>query len=397
MKKQIILISKDIQFLYKLVKNNPDWNIVCVTKINETEQVLEQQYCDVLIVDYDISISGITDLLQKIATYYPHIARIIISDSAYKDNMLKSNIPGHQFLAKSTNIETLVNTVTRTYQIRTILNNDMLKDLVSQMATLPSLPSIYTEIVEELRSADPSIKRAGEIISTDAGMAAKILQLANSAFFSPAKQITDPVQATIFLGFETIKALVLSVHIFTQIDPKIAQTFHIEKLWKHSIFVAGNAKIITTSQSPKDKNLIDNAFIAGLLHDIGKVIFAVNLPERYKTIFENAQNNSIPLFKTELQNFQTTHAELGGYLLGLWGFPDEIVEALVFHHDPAKNISEKFSASTAVYLGNIFATTPDDRSLKNKLDMTYLNKMGFTLSVPKWRRLCQTEKNKNES
>jgi HD-like signal output (HDOD) protein len=188
------------------------------------------------------------------------------------------------------------------------------------------------EIIEELNSEEGSIDKIGEIISRDAGMSAKILQLVNSAFFGLISRVSHPSQAVHMLGLDTVKALVLSVKIFSQFDKSVMKLFSVEYLWKHSLTVGTCAKEIAIATG-MNKRVIEDSFMAGILHDIGIVVLAANLPEKYKEVMA-IYKEGVTLAEAENQVFVASHPEVGAYLLGLWGLPDEIIVPVFCHHFP---------------------------------------------------------------
>jgi putative nucleotidyltransferase with HDIG domain len=330
-------------------------------------------------------------LLAEVKKRYPQVVRIILSGQLEQEMTLKSIPMAHQSLSKPCDVEVLKHTIEKTFALRDLLANESIKRIVSQIESLPSMPSVYTEIMEEVQSPDPSIKRVGEIISKDLAMTAKILQLVNSAFFGLMRQISSPQEAVILLGTETIKALVLSVKIFSQFDQKKFSRFSFDGLLNHGISVSLYASTITKEEK-LDKNLINGAFMAGLLHDIGKLILATNFSEPYQEVLDEAQNAGQNLWDLENKKFGSSHAEIGAYLMGLWGLEYPVVEAIAFHHRPGKSITQDIGSLTAVHIGNALYhealnSTEEDPNLR--YDAGYLDRIGVTNRMPEWRQVCR--------
>src|SRR5262249_55199978 len=160
--------------------------------------------------------------------------------------------------------------------------------------------------------------RAGQIVAKDMGLTAKILQLVNSAFFGLGRPIAHPEEAAMFLGSETLKALVLSLGIFSQFQHLRLTEFNVESLWKHSWTVGVLSKRLCELETAR-RVTTDEAFISGLLHDVGKLVLAGNYPERLEQNLRIARQQAIPLWEQENRTWGAGHAELGGHLLGLWG------------------------------------------------------------------------------
>ena len=182
------------------------------------------------------------------------------------------------------------------------------------------------------------MKSVGQIIERDIAMSAKVLQLVNSAFFGLPQHVASPSQAVVLLGLETVKMLVLTTHVFSQFEERKLGGLQINALWRHSLAVAAMAKGIARAEQAPPKS-IDHAFMAGMLHDVGKLILAANIPDPYHAALAMAKQKAMPPQDAERMFLGATHAEVGAYLLGLWGLPDSIVIATALHHRPRAQYS----------------------------------------------------------
>lgn len=255
---------------------------------------------------------------------------------------------------------------------------------------MPSVPRLYNELVEELKSPDPSIKNVGGIISKDAAMTAKILQMVNSAFFGLANRITNPVTAVNLLGINTILSLVLSVKVFEKFESIDSPGFSIDQIFDHGLRTASYAKAIAKSVG-LDETVVDDSFVAGLLHDCGRLVLIGNVPEMYSEIKRLTDTHNTAIEYAEKKVFRATHAELGAYLLGIWGLPDSIIEAVAYHHSPNRSTSKTISALTTVYAANVI----DNAIVSNKtddileyFDLEYMEKVNAGEKVQSWVEIC---------
>jgi hypothetical protein len=158
----------------------------------------------------------------------------------------------------------------------------------------------------------------GQLVERDVGMTAKILQIVNSAFFGLPRRVVNAQDAVALLGYDTLKALVLSSGIFSQFDARRMRCLNLDALWRHSTQAGVFARTIAVSEKlPRAAQ--DEAFTAGMLHDIGKLVLAQNFPEEYAEVLAEAQAGKRPPAEIEQARFGASHAELGAYLLGLWG------------------------------------------------------------------------------
>ena len=206
-------------------------------------------------------------------------------------------------------------------------------------------------------------------------MSAKLLQLVNSAFFSLAARVNSIQRAVNILGIETIKALILSAKIFSQFErPGLPS---VSTLWDHSLMTAMIARSIAT-QEDLEQNQIDEAFTAGLLHDIGQLILMDIMPGRYAKIRNSGIDAGRPIWEAEESALGTTHAEIGAYLIGIWGLSGSLVKTVAFHHCPSKSSSRSVSTLTAVHLADYAEHTSRGESGKERLDMEYLDNLGIS-------------------
>jgi putative nucleotidyltransferase with HDIG domain len=303
----------------------------------------------------------------------------------------------HQFLAKPCDAEALRETILRVLALRNLLHDPTLARLVAGIGSLPSLPASYAAINDELASEDPSLQRVAEIISKDIAMSAKVLQLVNSAFFGLARRVETIEQAVTLLGTEIIKSLVLSNAAFSQFRP-VSTRFLAERLWNHSLLVGSIAAKIAKAEGA-DKSVVGAALQAGILHDLGQLILATHLPQQFDVALEAAKVREVPLFETERETIGATHAQVGAYLLGLWGLPDSTVEAVAFHHEPASCTLRTFAPLTAVHAANALLHSGVDgpESVESRLDTEFLAAGQCSARLTDWQEIAREVLNGTET
>lgn len=346
---------------------------------------------DVIISDMKMPEMDGSQLLAEVKQRHPHIVRLILSGHVEQETTLHSIQFAHQCLSKPCDVELLKQTLAKLFSLRDILSDDAIKKIVSQIESLPSLPSIYTEIMAEMQSDDPSIKNVGVIIGRDVSMTAKILQVVNSVFFGLPQKIGNPQQAVMLLGLEAIKSLVLSVKIFSEFSHKEYSWFNIDAIFNHSISVSTYAKAIVKREQ-MHHDLINYSLMAGLLHDLGKLILATNFKDTYQQVLTESRNSDHKLWELEHETFGTSHAEIGAYLMGLWNLENPIIEAIAFHHCPSKSVSSQLGLLTAVHVANALdheADYPQDQEMELQYDPEYLDRLGVSDRITEWRRVCK--------
>lgn len=374
MQKKILFVgdpSKKLKGFHKMLRSMSDeWEPIFVETGAEALGALEKDYFHVLVTDVRSPCSDGCDLLENLRKLYPHVVRIILASKSERAHV-NSFASNSRFLAIPCDAEALRDAVGRALALRGLLEDQSLVDVISEMESLPSLSPLYTEFVREVKSPNCSLNRLAEIISRDVGMSAKILQVANSAFYGHPKQVSSLVGAIMFLGMETIKALILCVKVFSSFGRGRLPGISITGLWDHSISTGMNARSIAT-QKDLDQSRIDEAFVAGLLHDVGKLILLDRLPGKCLEIADMQKSSGLPLWEAEKKVIGTTHAQLGAFLMGLWGLPEAIVEAIAYHHCPSSCANKGFSTLAAVHLGDSLAHGETPGNNKDRLDHEYL-------------------------
>jgi HD-like signal output (HDOD) protein len=175
--------------------------------------------------------------------------------------------------------------------------------------------------------------------------------MVNSAFFGLPQAMANPTEATIYLGVEIVKALVLSIKAFSQFEQTKVKSFSLDHIWHHSWRVGLWARWIAMAERQEQK-VRYQCFSGGLLHDIGKLVLASGLPAAFQAAMDRAQQDQIPVWQAEQETFGASHAEVGAYLLGLWGLQNPVVEAVALHHRPAQSLNQTFGPLTTVHVAN---------------------------------------------
>lgn len=370
-----------------------DWDMAFVESGPAALELLAGKAFEVVVTDMRMPGMDGGQLLRCVMEQYPQTIRIVLSGQADRAAILGAIGSIHQYLSKPCDAETLKASLTRACGLGELLADENLKQYISQLETLPSLPLLYDELLNELQSPVASEKMLGQIISKDIGMSAKVLQLVSSAFSGIRTHIPHPAQAVILLGLDTVKILGLSAQVFSRFPPIQAEnSLFPDTFWSHSVNVARMAQQIVKAEGAEQK-LIDYAFIAGLLHDVGKLVLATYSPQKYKQVLTLARQENIKVMAAERVLFgQATHAKVGAYLSGLWGLPELITDTILFHHNPDPYPHRNCNILiTAVHVAN---------ALENSLfsnqaltDLPELDRDGpansdFAKRLPVWQELC---------
>ncbi|MGZ8940677.1 MAG: HDOD domain-containing protein [Limisphaerales bacterium] len=312
---------------------------------------LEQVAFDVIFVDLKSGPLASIQFLHQVWSRHPSTIRFLLSDSLAPDIMVTCALGPHQVLLKPLEGPAIRNAMERAALVNRLFQNKDVQTLVSRIRTFPSRPTIYAEVIRELRSSNASAQTVGELVSRDLAISAKLLQITNSAFFGFNRPVAKPGDAVLLLGMETTASLVLGIEAFSQLDNVKLKYFSTDQIWRHCQIVANSARAIAEHVT-QDADLAQEAYTAALLHDIGKLALAVNLDEAYRDALNVGREKHIPAWQVERQAFGATHAEAGAYLLSLWGLPANVIEAVANHHIPARELSSEYTALTALHVAN---------------------------------------------
>ena len=339
------------------------------------------------------------ELLHDIRDICPQTMRFIAGDVTDQSVIIDCIGGTHQFIRRPFQPATLMGALKRGLKLDNWLATAELRKLVPKLRRLPSLPSTYFNLVKEIESASATTQGIGSIISRDPVVTGRLLHMSNSAAFALAQKVTDPVHAVALLGIDTVKSLVMSLQVFSQTDVARGAGISLEILWEHSLLVAKYARQIALKQTG-DQRLAGDAFTAGLLHDVGRIVLASNLPKEYSAIIDSARQNQRPLHEEETLVLKVNHAEISAYLLGMWGLPVEIVEAAGGHHSPGQTVfANEFTLLSAVHAANVFAHESGgqtDGLLLPALDEDYYKMIKLDDQLPLWREICTGEEQEDK-
>jgi putative nucleotidyltransferase with HDIG domain len=375
--------------LYRVAfeKEQKEWDVEFAPGAPEALEKMESEPFDVVVTDMRMPAMSGAELVVEVMKRHPKTSRLILSGYADQEQVARCIGATHQFIAKPVGLKTLRATICRICSLDTWLGDDKLRALVAQLRTVPSLPSLYFRINEALANPDTSIEEIAAIVQQDPAMTAKILQLVNSAFFGIARRITSPVEAVQFLGVGRLRSLVLSLHVFSSFDGAKIPNFSIEKVWSHSISASLVAQQIAKAEKV-DRATADEFFVAAMLHDIGKVMLASSLPDLYQEAMTLAKQRGISRTEAERETFGVSHSEVGAYLLGLWGLPVTIVEAIALHHEPARSGVRAFSPLAVAHVANALEkeiNDPEAGKATDAIDGAYLAEIGLASRLDAWR------------
>lgn len=370
-----------------------DWDMAFAESGQEALAYLSTNPAAVIVSDMRMPGMDGAALLSRIRELYPHTVRIILSGFADKEAILQTIGPSHRYLAKPCDADTLSNAIENSLKLRVGLRATDLQHVLTQMTHVPTLPRIYSDIMAELSAEFGSPDSLADKIEKDIGLTAQLLKLTNSAYFNLPTKCTTVRQAINFLGFDNIRATILLAGVFEQfkgISPSLQRT--VETLTNRSLSIALLAqRIVRLEKLPGQ--VADQAFCAGLLAHVGTLVLVANKPVDFMSAMTRMEHDHTDILEAEKATFNATHEQLGGYLLGLWGFTDAVVEAVAHHHMPSAYTVKPAPVLTAVHVAQHLSRSKMARARTAKhtgLDMSYLEIAGLSSRLGAWREMYGT-------
>ena len=225
------------------------------------------------------------------------------------------------------------------------------EEIVQDVSTIHSLPLFYSRLDEAINHPRSSITDIGKVISEDQGLTARILKLANSPLFGYFSKIETISQAVTIIGIQQVRDLAMALSVMDVFAGIPKELINMEQFWRHSIATGLTARLLATSQ--RESNL-ERFFVAGILHDVGRLIMFIKLPELCMEMLEECKEHNRLLYHVEKERLGFDHAEIGGNLLRKWKIPPSVAEPTEYHHRPHRAELYPREASL-LHLADIFA------------------------------------------
>ncbi|MBC8095897.1 MAG: HDOD domain-containing protein, partial [Akkermansiaceae bacterium] len=391
MKKRILFVEDNtllLQMYQAMLEGDSQWEVATAENGFQALELMKLSAFDVVVSDMRMPRMNGLELMNEVRQHSPRSSRIVVSGLNDQEEVARSLDSTHQFLAKPFDVKALKSTLNRICGLDAYLKDEKIRTLVGHFSSLPSFPSLYVEVMKEISAEEPSLENIASVIARDPGMTAKMLQIVNSAAIGLSRKVGNPFEAVQFLGLGTVRSLVLSAHIFSCFEQTNLKGFSVTQLWDHGM-KCGRIACMIMQYEQAEPGDVEDAYIAGMLHDIGKLMVADGLPDQFQQAIALAVERDIPLHEAELEVFGATHAGVAAYLLGLWGLPAAIVEAVAFHHTPAVSDLRVLGPLAAVHVANVLEHEISGHPLPGKaaeLDINYLASVRCENRLNAWRQ-----------
>ena len=388
-----ILFVDDDQFLLDGLRDalrpyRRRWAMSFVTSGEAALTTLDGEPPDVVISDLRMPGMDGATLLELVRERCPTAVRVVLSGHADVHMVARAASAAHRLIAKPCETEELARVIERSCALQDIAVRVELDRRAIGASALPSVPHLYAELTELLAGPTAGAANAAKIVEKDIAMTAKVLQLANSAYFGRRSPVSKVADAVAYLGLEALRALVLHAGAFHEfpVNPTIPG-FDLEELQRHCTRVARVAGALASQTIGSSDTLT-----AGLLHDVGLLVLASQDREGLARTFAAAREESRPIHQIERERHGVTHAEIGAHLLALWGLPHPVTEAVAGHHDP-QWLKLPFDGVAVIHVANVLVEELEselgpDAPPPSELDLDYLERAGLAAQLPQWRELA---------
>lgn len=347
---------------------------------------------DLILSDHMMPQMHGAELLDAVRIASPSTVRIIMSGYVAIDRLTVIT-SAHQYVAKPFDAGELKELLERTFAAQDRLGQTGLRDVVTSLRTLPSLPQVRHTLLLELQDEYGATANIGNLIAQDAGLTAKVLQFANSPLFGREYLVTNPADAVSCLGTAIVAAIVMAQTLFKHYTDNSHPEVNLRQIWNHCWETAAFTQFFC-----REKGLVrgtcEEGFLAGLLHETGRLVLVDNFPDKYQAACDAARAAKSPLVPRLRDVFGTTPAAVGAYLLDLWGMPSGVVRAIAFLEKPEDEHAKSFSLATGLYIADHIASRrfPPDPFPPMDWNRLYVRSMGGPEELAAWERKAKSER-----
>ncbi|MBI5387464.1 MAG: HDOD domain-containing protein [Verrucomicrobia bacterium] len=394
--KRVLLVGVDLEPFQDLpqrfFEKAPDWEMTFAPCGVKAFAMLDRdpRPFDAAMADHVLPDMRGEQVLDEVKRRYPKALRFVCAPTALDNHRKKQLSTGTHLLLMPCTHLMLLSALQRAFTFQDILPQDRFQELLGSIQNLPSPPAIYHQVLRELDSPTGSTETVGLLIAQDPSLTAKVLQVANSVAYGLHQQVTDAPTAVMHLGVETTKSLILLASTMSFYENLKVAEFNLDSMWHHSLETSRCARAIARTERLPE-SVASMASTAGLLHDLGKLVLASNLPKSSALAVKIARRHRIPLWDIEQDVLGTSHAEIGAALLHIWGLPYEIAEAVAFHHTPRRQGKSNFGPLAVVHVANALSHEGKSDSqgfVSAGVDLEYLAEFGGEAQVENWRNAC---------
>lgn len=366
----------------QLTRNRKDWTVVLACGGEDAIRQIDAEPFDVVVTEMALRGMDGADILQHVHRRQPQTARLVVCGQTSVSDMHRVMPLAHQVLGNACDTRGLERCIERLCNLLRRRGQPSVQRVLAMLARLPVLPRIYWELAGELDRPRADSNSVAAIIEQDPAITTRVLQLANSAYFGVQRQVRSVRDAATMLGMDSLRSIALLAGLSRLIhNSDLPAGFSLDALQTHSAHVARLATAMLNDSEERK-----TAFSAAMLHHIGYLMLAVNLPQEYTALREEAFARNTSVERIELDKLGCNHAEIGAQVLALWGLPLPLIEAVACHHRPSASGETRFGAATAVHVAAVLADEAEGKLTDaDALEWPFLRRLGVDGPVTRWR------------
>jgi HD-like signal output (HDOD) protein/ActR/RegA family two-component response regulator len=368
------------------------WRLFIAHNGAQALNIMAQQPIDLIVSEMAMPVMRGDELLKKVSELYPSTVRIILSGSSDEETLKSGLEVAHQYLSKPCSADMFREAIAQIFKIQDCARNPRIIAGVGDPNQLPSLPKIYQELNAAIADENTKVSDIAEIFARDMVLSAKLLQLVNSPYFGLNRVVSSLTDAINLIGLKKLNNLVLSVHVKTAFpidNPEMER--YMEYLWQDAGRVADLARLIALSENQLEDRP-DQAYLGGLLHNMGLLMFLSRGGGNLKNLLEEIKNTDTPVAELETAIYGFTRSEAAAYVLSLWKIPPRIIEAILLQNQPHDTDYDGVNALTSVHVASCLLTPPEisggERLFDMTLDAAYLQRIDKLERLPDWQALA---------
>ncbi|HVT78062.1 MAG TPA: response regulator [Acidimicrobiales bacterium] len=303
------------------------WDLEFATGAGAALDLMTKAPVDVVIAHRRLPAPTGREFLAEVRVRFPDAARVMLAERSDHDDLAHTIGLAHQFVLQPYLPDELIDAIRRALRLRDQVGTQKVRSEISDIAMLPTPSPVFANLLNAIESPNGDAHLIGQIVSHDVGLTAKVLQLVNSSYFAPRTRITSVDNAVVRLGSSVIRTLAFLDEVHRDINDPLPVQFWVAELASHTYAVADLARLL----APRE--LADDVFCGGLLHECGQLVFARCRPDMFCAHLDERVDANRSLSELEREAWGVTHAQAGAYLLNLWGCPIDVIDAVAHHDD----------------------------------------------------------------
>lgn len=356
-----------------------EWDVQVESSPRAALARLEKETFDVVVTDMRLPVLDGVPVVSQVIERSKDSIRVMLSTPPENDAPER---PRAQFFARAGELDNLKETIERISRMRDRMHDDNMRALIGEIDGLPAVPAVCHELNRTLAKGDFSMRDLANVVEKDPALVAKILQLVNSPFFGLGRKLTQVHDAVSYLGSSMLKNLVTSITLWRTLEGvRPAAIGQLQRVHTRCQQVGGLAR----RMMGKDRVRGEEAFVSGLLHDIGVTLLIAYLPERYDRIATEMLKTKLSFYEVERSLYSVDHAEIGAHLLDAWGLPFQVLEAVAFHHSAPNLHHTRLEPADAVYIAQVLIDArARGEEIDECIDAPYAQQLGITDQLGEW-------------